>query len=261
MYAGFARVSCGNLTRMQLAGRAALITGGTRIGSSIAIALAARGVDVALSYHHSKDKAEQTAAAIRDHGRRSLVVQADLADAAAGRDVVARAAEAFGRLDILVALASVYERVPYDNLTEADWERNLAVDLKSSFTCAHAAAPHMRAAGGGRIVLFSDWVAASGRPRYAGYLPYYVAKAGIIALGESLALELAADQILVNTIAPGPIMPAASMSEKENDAVVRATPLGRWGGPEPIVQAVLMLLESDFITGETIRVDGGRHVQ
>ena len=109
--------------------------------------------------------------------------------------------------------------------------------------------------------MFSDWVAASGRPRYAGYLPYYVAKAGIIALGESLALELAADQILVNTIAPGPIMPAASMSEKENDAVVRATPLGRWGGPEPIVQAVLMLLESDFITGETIRVDGGRHVQ
>jgi NAD(P)-dependent dehydrogenase (short-subunit alcohol dehydrogenase family) len=246
---------------MLLEGRGALITGGTRIGASIATALAARGVDVALSYHHSKEKAEQTAAAVREHGRRSLVLQADLADAAVCRDVVARAAEAFGRLDILVTLASVYERVPYDSLTEADWERNLAVDLRSSFACAHAAAPHMRAAGAGRMVFFSDWVAASGRPRYPGYLPYYVAKAGVIALGEALALELAADGILVNTIAPGPILPAASVDAKENEAVIRATPLGRWGGPEPIVQAVLMLLESDFITGETIQVDGGRHVK
>ena len=245
---------------MNLAGRAALITGGTRIGSAIATALAARGVDVALSYHHSKEKADQTAAAVRGHGRRSLVVQADLTEATACRDLVARAADAFGRLDILVALASVYERVPYDELTEADWERNLAVDLRSSFACAHAATPHMRAVGGGRMVFFSDWVAVSHRPRYKGYLPYYVAKSGIVALGEALALELAGDGILVNTIAPGPILPAASVDAKENEAVIRATPLGRWGGPEPIVQAVLMLLDSDFITGETIQVDGGRHI-
>ena len=245
---------------MNLAGRAALITGGTRIGAAIAIALAARGVDVALSYHHSKEKADQTAAAVRGHGRRSLVVQADLTEPTACRDLVARAADAFGRLDILVALASVYERVPYDELTEADWERNLAVDLRSSFACAHAATPHMRAAGGGRMVFFSDWVAVSHRPRYKGYLPYYVAKSGIVALGEALALELAGDGILVNTIAPGPILPAASVDAKENEAVIRATPLGRWGGPEPIVQAVLMLLDSDFITGETIQVDGGRHI-
>lgn len=246
---------------MELAGRAALITGGTRIGSSIATALAARGVDVALSYHHSKEKAEQTAAAIREHGRRSLVVHADLAQPAACRDLVARAAEAFGRLDILVALASVYERVPYDQLTEADWERNLTVDLRSTFACAHAAAPHMRAAGEGRMIFFSDWVAVSHRPRYRGYVPYYVAKAAIVALGEALALELAGDGILVNTIAPGPILPAASVSAQENEAVIRATPLGRWGGPEPIVQTALTLLESDFITGETIQVDGGRHVK
>lgn len=245
---------------MDLAGRAALITGGTRIGSSIATALAARGVDVALSYHQSKEKAEQTAAAVRDHGQRSLIVQADLTHAAVCRDLVAQAAAAFGRLDILIALASVYERVPYDDLTEADWDRNLAVDLRSSFACAHAAAPHMKAAGGGRIILFSDWVAVSHRPRYKGYVPYYVAKAGNVALAEALALELAADQILVNTIAPGPILPAASVSDKENEAVIRATPLARWGGPEPIVQTVLTLLESDFITGETIQVDGGRHI-
>lgn len=245
---------------MHLEGRAALITGGTRIGSAIATALAARGVDVALSYHRSQEKAEQTAATVRAHGRRAMVVHADLAQPDACRSLVARTAEAFGRLDILVALASVYERVPFDELTDAGWERNLAVDLRSSFACAHAAAPHMRAAGAGRIVFFSDWVAVSHRPRYRGYVPYYVAKAGIVALGEALALELAGDGILVNTIAPGPILPAASVDAKENEAVIRATPLGRWGGPEPIVQAVLMLLESDFITGEAIQVDGGRHV-
>jgi NAD(P)-dependent dehydrogenase (short-subunit alcohol dehydrogenase family) len=119
----------------------------------------------------------------------------------------------------------------------------------------------MRLAGGGRIVNFADWVAASGRPRYPGYLPYYVAKAGAIALTEALALELAADNILVNAIAPGPIVAPPGTTEEELRAVEAATPLGRWGGPEAIVAAVLFLLETDFVTGETIRVDGGRHVK
>jgi NAD(P)-dependent dehydrogenase (short-subunit alcohol dehydrogenase family) len=118
----------------------------------------------------------------------------------------------------------------------------------------------MRKAGGGRIINFSDWVAASGRPRYKGYVAYYVAKKGAQALTEALALELAADRILVNAIAPGPILPPPGTSEAEIKAVERATPLGRWGGPEEIVKAVMALIDSDFITGETIRVDGGRHV-
>jgi NAD(P)-dependent dehydrogenase (short-subunit alcohol dehydrogenase family) len=174
--------------------------------------------------------------------------------------VIAGAAEAFGRLDVLVAMASIYKQTPFDQLREADWEANMAVDLGSSFHCAHAAAPHMREAGGGRIVLFSDWIAASGRPRYKGYVPYYVAKAGVIALGEALALELAGDNILVNMIAPGPILPPPDMSEEETAAAVRATPLGRWGGEDVIVKATLSLIETDFITGEVIRVDGGRHL-
>jgi NAD(P)-dependent dehydrogenase (short-subunit alcohol dehydrogenase family) len=119
----------------------------------------------------------------------------------------------------------------------------------------------MRAQGGGRIVNFSDWVARSGRPRYAGFVPYYVAKAGIIALTEALALELAADNILVNAIAPGPIVAPPGTTEEESRAVVEATPLGRWGGELEIAKAVRALLDSDFITGETIRVDGGRHLK
>jgi NAD(P)-dependent dehydrogenase (short-subunit alcohol dehydrogenase family) len=103
-------------------------------------------------------------------------------------------------------------------------------------------------------------VAASGRPRYKGYVAYYVAKAGVKALTEALALELAADGILVNAIAPGPILAPPGTSADEHAAVEKATPLGRWGGPGEIAKTVLALIDSDFITGETIRVDGGRHV-
>jgi NAD(P)-dependent dehydrogenase (short-subunit alcohol dehydrogenase family) len=119
----------------------------------------------------------------------------------------------------------------------------------------------MRRVRGGRIINFSDWVARSGRPRYPGYLTYYVAKAGVIALTEALSLELAPDQILVNAIAPGPIVAPEGMSAAESAAVERATPLGRWGGEHEIAKAVLAIVDSDFITGETIRVDGGRHVR
>src|SRR4029453_734420 len=117
----------------------------------------------------------------------------------------------------------------------------------------------MRKAGEGRIINFSDWIAASGRPRYKGYLPYYVAKRGVIALTEALALELAEKQILVNAIAPGPILAPPDTADTELKAVEDATPLGRWGGESEIAAAVLFLLESGFVTGETIRVDGGRH--
>jgi NAD(P)-dependent dehydrogenase (short-subunit alcohol dehydrogenase family) len=119
----------------------------------------------------------------------------------------------------------------------------------------------MRRAKGGRIINFSDWVARSGRPRYVGYLPYYVAKAGVIALTEALALELAPDRILVNAIAPGPILAPSDTTDEEVSAVERATPLGRWGGEIEVAKAVVALVDSDFITGETIRIDGGRHVK
>jgi NAD(P)-dependent dehydrogenase (short-subunit alcohol dehydrogenase family) len=100
-----------------------------------------------------------------------------------------------------------------------------------------------------------------GRAADAGFAAYYVAKAGIIALTEALALELAADQILVNAIAPGPIVAPPDLGEEELKEVADATPLGRWGGELEIAKAVVALIETDFITGETIRVDGGRHLR
>src|SRR5580765_6057371 len=206
---------------MDLQNRVALITGGKRIGLVVAGELAARGADVALSYARSKAEAEQAADSVRAAGRRSATFAADLSQPDAA----------------------------------------LQVDLRAAFLCAHAAAPHRRAHGGGRIINFSDWIAKSGRPRYIGYVPYYVAKTGIIALTEALALELAPDNILVNAIAPGPIVAPPGLSDEESRAVEDATPLGRWGGEKEIAKAVLALIESDFITGETIRVDGGRHVK
>jgi NAD(P)-dependent dehydrogenase (short-subunit alcohol dehydrogenase family) len=246
---------------VNLTDRVALITGGKRIGVVVAAELAARGVDVALSYARSRGEAEEAAGLVRAAKRRGEAFQADLSQPDACDALVRSVADTFGRLDILISMASVYIQHPFDKLRAADWDAVMNVDLRAAFLCAHAAAPHMRRQGGGRIINFSDWIAKSGRPRYNGYLPYYVAKTGVIALTEALALELAADNILVNAIAPGPILAPPGTSAEETRAVEEATPLGRWGGEIEIVKGVLALLESDFITGETIRIDGGRHVK
>lgn len=246
---------------MNLEGKVVLITGAKRIGAAVARAVAERGADVAVSYNRSREEAEACAAAVRESGRRALVQQANLASAPDCDALVAAVVSTLGRLDVLVNMASVYVSKAFDELTERDWDASLDVDLKAAFLCARAAVPAMREAGGGRIVNFSDWVARSGRPRYPGFLPYYVAKAGVIALTEALALELATDQILVNAIAPGPILAPPGTTDDEIATVERATPLGRWGGEAEIVKAVLALIDTDFITGETVRVDGGRHLK
>jgi len=246
---------------MQLTGRGALVTGGRRIGAAVAEALAAHGADVALSFNRSRDEAERAAKAIRTCGRQAFIASVDLSKASACDEIVRASAEALGRLDVLVHMASVYTKTPFDELTSDAWDRSLAVDLRAAFLCARAAVPHMRAVGGGRIVVFSDWTAQSGRPTYEGYVPYYVAKAGAVALAEALAFELAPDQILVNAIAPGPVRAPDRLDDASREAVIRATPIARWGGDEEIVKAVLALVESDFVTGETIRVDGGRHLR
>jgi NAD(P)-dependent dehydrogenase (short-subunit alcohol dehydrogenase family) len=244
-----------------LANKIVLITGGRRIGLVVADELAKRGADVGLSYSRSSAEAREAAARVSRAGRRSTVHQADLSSPDSCRDLIAGVAEALGGLDILINMASVYLQRPFSELTAADWNAPLAVDLGAAFFCSHAAVPLMRARGGGRIINFSDWTVTGGRPRYRGFVPYYVAKAGVKALTEALALECAADNILVNAIAPGPILAPPDTTEDERREVERATPLGRWGGEMEIVKAILGFIESGFVTGETIRVDGGRHLK
>lgn len=246
---------------MDLAEKVFIITGGKRIGRIVAQELAARGANLVLSYRGSKEEAEQTVADVEARGRRATTFVADVAKQEECVALIAHAVATFGRVDGLVNMASIYKERPFDTLTELEWDADLDVNLRSAFLCAHAAVPHMRAAGGGRIVNFADWLARSGRPHYRGFVSYYVAKAGIVALTEALALELARDRILVNAIAPGPIVPPPGISQAEIDEVAAATPLGRWGGEIEIAKAVLMLCETDFVTGETVRVDGGRHLE
>ena len=246
---------------MDLPGKVALITGGKRIGLVVADELAKRGADVALSYARSRLEAEAAAERVRAAGRRAAIVQADLTKPEACDALVATVVAELGRLDILVNMASVYVKKPFEELRASDWNATVDVDLRAAFLCAHAAVPHMRRQGGGRIINFSDWLARSGRPRYRGFLPYYVAKGGVIALTEALAMELAEDNILVNAIAPGPILAPPETTDEELKTVADATPLGRWGGELEIAKGVLALIDSDFTTGETIRIDGGRHVK
>jgi len=246
---------------MDLTNRVALVTGGKRIGAGVALELARRGSDIGLCYNRSRSEAEATAASIEELGRRTFLKQANLTNAAECEAFVNESAAALGRLDVLVNMASVYVAKPFSELTVADYDANVAVDLRSAFICARAAWPHMKRAGGGNIINFSDWLSRSGRPRYPGYLPYYVAKTGVIGLTEALALELAPDKIRVNAIAPGPILAPPETTDDELAAVEKATPLGGWGGEKAIADAVIALLQCDFVTGETVRVDGGRHVR
>jgi NAD(P)-dependent dehydrogenase (short-subunit alcohol dehydrogenase family) len=245
--------------RMTLTDRVALITGGKRIGQVVAHVLAESGVHIAVAYRGSKAEADETVAAVVARGRQALAIAADVSREADVRMLVQSTVDRFGRLDLLVNMASVYKSRPFETTTGSEWDQDLNVNLKASFIAAQAAAPHLRKTGG-RIVNFSDWLAASGRPAYRDFVAYYVAKAGVKALTEALALQLA-PEILVNAIAPGPILPPPDLSEAELQEVANATPVHRWGGAMEIAKAVLALAETDFITGETIRVDGGRHVQ
>jgi NAD(P)-dependent dehydrogenase (short-subunit alcohol dehydrogenase family) len=244
---------------MEVAGKAALITGGARIGRAVAEALARRGCALALTYRASRAAAEMAAAVAREAGVRAAVLRADVTDESQVAAAVRAAEQELGRLDVLVNLASTYERSSLERADARTFSDAMDANARSAWLFAIHAAPAMRRAGAGRIVNVSDWLPVSGRPRYLGYAPYYVSKAAVTALTESLALELAPD-VLVNAVAPGPILPPPGMTPEEDVAVRRATPLGRWGGAEEIAKAVVFLVESDFITGESIRVDGGRHL-
>jgi NAD(P)-dependent dehydrogenase (short-subunit alcohol dehydrogenase family) len=237
-------------------GKVALINGGARIGQIVALKLAARGCSLALTYRNSLAAAQSTATAVRAAGVEAFIVRADAAQPAQVTAAVSQTVSALGRLDILLNLAGNYERTPHP--TESDWAAAMDSNLKSAFLFSMAAAPFMKGQGG-RIINFSDWLPTSGRPHYRNYVPYYTAKMGVVGLTESLALELA-PEVLVNAIAPGPVLAPPDLSPEENAEVLNATPLARWGGAEEIAKTVMFLIETDFITGECLRVDGGRHL-
>ena len=243
---------------MTLQGRVALITGGARrIGHVIAMALASRGAQVVISYQRSSKAAIETVGALRDLGVKAEAVAADVASASDVSRLVQRIERNFGRLDVLVNNASIFERTPFERLTEKDWDRHLDINLKGAFLCALAARRLLRKRAQGKIINIADW--AGDRP-YRDYLPYCVSKAGVIALTKALAKELA-PTVQVVAIAPGPMLPPEEMTPAERRNAVARLPLKRWGSPEDVANTVLFAIEgSDFLTGTTIYVDGGRSI-
>ncbi|MEI6082901.1 MAG: SDR family oxidoreductase [Verrucomicrobiota bacterium] len=239
---------------MKLTGKTALVTGaGKRIGREIALALAKRGANIIVHYNTSAAEARQVVAEIKALGVDALAVKADQAKARQVAAAVAKARRYFGHIDILVASAAVYERTPFAKLTEADWDFHIDANLKGPFLFSLEVGKQMKRPG--KIILFADWAAV--RP-YQHYLPYLVSKAGIICLTKALAKELA-PRVQVNAIAPGPVLLPEDFTPQQTRQVIQATVVKRLGSPQDIVNSVLFLIEgSDFITGHTLMVDGGR---
>jgi NAD(P)-dependent dehydrogenase (short-subunit alcohol dehydrogenase family) len=236
---------------MDLQDKVAWITGGARMGLTVARALSQEGVLIALSYRSSKKSIEEARRALEVEGGSAIALRCDLTQKTQVETTARRIVQHYGRLDILINLSSIYEK--------GAWDVHMNVNAKSAFILTSVVASWMKKSGGGRVVHISDWTVTSRRPRYKGYSGYYVSKAAIQATVEAMALELA-PQILVNAIAPGPILPPKGLTVREYKAVTQATPLARWGGAEEIAKGVLYLCRTDFVTGETIRVDGGRHL-
>ncbi|MFS8638815.1 MAG: glucose 1-dehydrogenase [Gemmatimonadota bacterium] len=240
---------------MDLNGKVALVTGGARrVGRALSLALARAGADVVVNYFQSAEAAEQTVADIVALGRRAIAIQGDVSSKEVADMLVRRTAETFGRLDVLVNNASTFETAPLLAITEEEWDRVLAVNLKGPFLLSQAAAPLLRRDGGGVIVNIADLSAFQPWPSYAHHS---VSKAGLVHLTRILALALAPD-IRANCIAPGTVLPPEGYTEEELLQSIARTPLKKIGEPEDVARALLYLVESDFVTGEVVVVDGGR---
>lgn len=240
---------------MDLNGKVAVITGAAvRIGRSMAMALSEAGVDVCIHYRSSEEAAEQTCSEIRKLGRNSLAVSADLSDAYPSAELIMKSAMAeFGRVDILINSASVFEDKNLLNSTEGDWDSHLDINLKAPYFLCQQFAKSLQAGQSGHIVNLVDWRAQRAG---AAYLPYRISKAGLVTLTECLSLELA-PEVQVNAIAPGAILPPPDQDASYLQKRAEQIPLQRAGSPQDICDALLYLLRSDFVTGEVLSVSGG----
>jgi len=234
----------------------ALVTGaGRRVGAAIARRLHAAGYDLALHYRHSATEASALAAELEARRAGSVyAAQAELADVARLPGLVEGVLARYGRLDALVNNASAFYATPLDTATVAQWNELFASNAQAPFFLAQAAAPALRAARGGIVNMVDIYVERA----LARHPLYVMAKAALAAMTRSLAVDLA-PQVRVNGVAPGALLwPAADQHDEDRDAILARTPLGRIGSPEDAADAVLWLLQAPFVTGQIVRVDGGR---
>jgi pteridine reductase len=240
----------------------ALVTGSgrQRIGWHVAQALAKRGYALAIHYHRSAAEAHQTLADLQSHGVAAEAFQADLASERDARGLVDHALARFGRLDVLVNCAAVWQRKPLEEITAADVRWHFEVNTLGTFLCSQQAGLAMvRQPEGGVIINLGDWSIV--RP-YVNYAAYFPSKGALDALTRSLAVELGTrnPKVRVNCVHPGPVMLPADLPARERQAAIAATLVKHEGSPDNVVLAVLHLIDNDFITGASLPVDGGRSI-
>jgi pteridine reductase len=242
--------------------KAALVTGSgkQRVGWHVADALAGRGYNLAIHYRGSAAESAKTVAHMQSRGVDAIALQADLTDDAAAQSLIQHVVERFGRIDVLVNCAAIWQSKRLEDVTAADIRQHFEVNTLGTFLCAqHAGLAMVRQTEGGVIVNLGDW--AEARP-YLNYAAYFPSKGAIPALTRTLAVELGTrnPKVRVNCILPGPVMLPPDMPVAEREAVINATLVKREGRPENIAQAVLFFLDNDYVTGVCLPVDGGRTI-
>lgn len=240
--------------------RVALVTGSgkKRVGSVVADALAARGYAVAVHYRNSAP--DETLAALRARGVAAEAFSADLADENAVKKMVAGVLARFGRIDVLVNCAAIWESKPLEDVTAADVRKHFDTNALGTFlTCQHAGLAMTKQPGGGVIVNVGDW--AEVRP-YLNYAAYFPSKGAVTAITKCMAVELAHRNpaVRVNAILPGPVMLPPELSDDEKRGAIDATLVKREGSPANVALAVLSFVDNDFVTGVCLPVDGGRTI-
>jgi pteridine reductase len=242
--------------------KVALITGAgkRRLGWHVADALASAGYALAIHYRSSKAEAESAVEHFTSRGVSAIAVAADLTDESAVHSLVDRTLDRFGRMDVLVHCAGIWERKPFEEITAADVRRHLEINTLGTFLCCQQVGLAMaRQPQGGSIVTIGDW--AIERP-YLNYAAYFPSKGAIPALTRCLAVELAArnPNVRVNCILPGPVMLPDDLPLDEREEAISSTLVHREGRPQNIAQTVLFFCENDFVTGVCLPIDGGRTI-
>jgi len=245
-----------------LSNKKALVTGASRgIGKGIALALADQGADISVNYHSKSEEAEAVVNQIKQMGREAFSIQADVSQSADVAKMLATIKEKWSKLDILVNNAGVLNFAPFEELTEEQWDKVLAINLKGQFLCSQQAVKLM--SSGAKIINIASIASGGVGVGFANIAHYTASKGGVIALTESMALDLSKKGINVNVVAPGVIetdMTEGMLAdEKSKQGLIARIPKGRAGKPKDIGAAVAFLAsdEADYITGATLYVDGG----
>jgi len=240
-----------------LTGRVALVTGaGRRVGRAIALALGARGMHVVVHYNGSRAGADETVRLIADAGGQATAEGADLTRIESAHDLIDRAVGWRGALSALVNSAAIMVRTPIGETTQTDWDTMFAINVRAPYFLSQRAAPAL-AASQGAIVNIADLAAFESWP---AYVPHGMTKAAVVQMTRAMASALAPG-VRVNAVAPGVVLLPEGWSAEGAEHLRSTTPLKRLGSPEDVAQTVIFLLEARYVTGEVVRVDGGRHIR